>query len=299
MVLPRRVQEVRVSFDPTPPRRPRLWEAWTQGQLTVFALLLLGAEMFWWLVVYRLTGDAFAASIAGTVLAVLLPCSAAAWWHGETLARAFQLRPTGLAAVVGVAAGLLSWAPASYLASLSSLLYPPSPDYLSLVAANLPRNAVDLAVAYLAVALAAPVGEELVFRGILFRVARERWGWVRAAVLTALFFGVSHWAPWHLFGLVALGLLLALLYQLTRSLLVPMLAHAAYNTVSLTLMIRRGEAVAEPAAAAASRMAAGDWALLAASALLLAGLVAWLWRRAARQAAIRPDEDLRPRDERR
>ena len=279
-----------MSLDPHPPRRPRLWEAWTHGQLVIFALLLLGAEMFWWMVVYRLTGDAFAASLVGIALAVLLPCMAAAWWHGETLARAFQLRATGPAALVGVAAGLLSWAPASYLASLSSRLHPPSAEYLQLVAENLPHGAVDPAVAVHAVAVAAPIGEELIFRGILFRVARERWGWLRAAVLTGLFFGVVHWAPWHLFGLVALGLLLALLYHLTRSLLTPMLTHATYNLISLGLLIRSGDAAKAPAGEAAHGMAAGDWLLVGASALLLAGLVAWLWRRAARLAAVRPED---------
>jgi membrane protease YdiL (CAAX protease family) len=292
MVLPRRVQEVRVPHDPHPPRRPRLWDAWTHGQLVIFALLLLGAEMFWWMVIYRLTEDAFAASLVAVVLAVLLPCAAAAWWHGETLARTFQLRPTVPAALVGVAAGLLSWAPASYLASLSSRLHPPSPEYLQLIAENLPRDAADVALAYLAVAVAAPIGEELIFRGILFRVARERWGWVRAAVLTGLFFGVAHWAPWHLFGLVALGLLLALLYHLTRSLLAPMLSHATYNLVSITLLIQAGGAAETPTDEAARGMTAGEWLLLGASTLLLAGLVAWLWHRAARLAAVRPgDED--------
>jgi len=281
-----------VSFDPDPPRRPRLWEAWTHAQLVVFGLLLLGAEMFWWMIVYDLTGNAFAASIAGTVLAVLLPCAAAAWWHGENLAGAFQLRPTGTALLLGVAAGLLSWAPAAYLASLSARLHPPSPDYLELLSENLPGSVLEVAVAYLAVGLAAPLGEELIFRGILFRVARQRWGWPRAAVLTALFFGVAHWAPWHLFGLVALGLLLALLYQLTRSLLVPVAAHAAYNLVSLTLMIRQGEETAvTPDGRASGGMAATELVLLIASALLLAGLIWWLWRRAARLDAIRPEDE--------
>ena len=64
--------------------------------------LLLGAGLFWSGLVYSLTGDPFVAAIAETVMAVVLPCAVAAWWHGETLARAFQLRARGLAAAVGV-----------------------------------------------------------------------------------------------------------------------------------------------------------------------------------------------------
>ncbi len=279
-----------MSLEPSPPQRPRLWEAWTQFQLLVFALLLLGAELFWWTVVFRLTENAFAASVASVALAVVLPCGAAAWWHGETLLQAFQIRARFLPVVAGVAAGLLSWAPASYLASLSAHLRPPSPEYLDLLAANLPKTQVEMVVAYLAVAVAAPIGEELIFRGLFFRVLRDRWGFVRAMVLTALFFGVVHLAPWHLFGLVALGLLLALLYQLTGSLLAPMLAHASYNVVALTLLIR---ASATEEATAAAGLGSGGWTLLVASAALLLGLLVWLWRRSRPTDTVRPEDGWR------
>ena len=46
-----------MSIEPNPPQRPRLWDAWSHSQLAVFGLLLFGAEMFWWMVVYRLLGE--------------------------------------------------------------------------------------------------------------------------------------------------------------------------------------------------------------------------------------------------
>ena len=277
-----------MSLPSDPPRPPRLWEAWSAGQLTAFALLLLGAEMFWWAVVYQLSTSVFTATTVATLLAVLLPCSVASWWHGESLWQAFQFRPNLLTALAGIAGGLLSWAPASLLAGVSSQLHPPSPEYLDLVAATIPRTPLATALAYLAVVAAAPLGEELIFRGILFRLARDRWDWIRAAVLTGLFFGVAHWQPWNLFGLVALGLVLAILYHGTRSLLAPIMAHATYNAVSLTVLMGRLEG---NEVSLQTKNDLGDWIVLAASSLLLIGLLTWLLRRASRSAAVSPPDE--------
>ena len=277
-----------MSLQPEPPRQPSLWEAWSAGQLTAFALLLLGAQMFWWAVVYQLSTSVFAATTVSTLLAVLLPCAVASWWHGETIWRAFQFRPHLVTILVGGAAGLLSWAPASLLAGFSSQLHPPSPEYLALVAETLPRTPLETALAYLAVTVAAPLGEELVFRGILFRLASDRWGWIRAAVLTGLFFGVAHWQPWNLFGLVALGLVLATLYHGTRSLLAPIVAHAVYNTVSLTVLLgrRTGDEIVLRAENDLT-----DWIVLVASTLLLVGLLVRLLRHASQLEAVSPPDE--------
>jgi membrane protease YdiL (CAAX protease family) len=265
-----------VPNDPDRPRGPGLWQAWTAGQLTVFALLLLAAHGFWGAVMYEATGNIFAATLAATILAIILPCAAAAWWGGETIGRAFQLRPGLLAVAIGAAAGLLSWAPASVLAGLSSRLHPPTPEYLALLEATMPTTAVQTMLAYAAVTVAAPVGEELVFRGLLFRLARRRWGWVAAAVLTSLFFGVSHWQPWNLFGLVALGVVFSLLYHDTGSLLAAMTAHAVHNVLSLAALLGRDwDAPASDAPASG----AGDVLLPVASAVLLVALLTWLHRR--------------------
>jgi membrane protease YdiL (CAAX protease family) len=94
-------------------------------------------------------------------------------------------------------------------------------------------------------------------------------------VLTSLFFGVSHWQPWNLFGLVALGGVFALLYHDTGSLLAAVTAHAVHNVLSLTALLGRDwDAVADEAPASG----AGDVLLPVASAVLLVALLIWLRR---------------------
>jgi membrane protease YdiL (CAAX protease family) len=76
--------------------------------------------------------------------------------------------------------------------------------------------------------IAAPIFEEFIFRGIVFGGLRRSFGLVPAALASAAIFAVMHpalsIAPVFLLGVVA-----ALVYERSRSLLAPMLTHAAYN----------------------------------------------------------------------
>lgn len=267
-------------LDPSTFRRPGLWQSWTSIQLTVFAMLLLGSSLFWQVVVFNFTNDVYLAALAATLVVIVLPCTAAAWWHGESLFHAFHLRPEVVAVTAGIAVGLLGWAPTAYLANLSSHLYPPSPEYFEFLTDNLPTTTGGTVLAYLAVVIGAPVGEELIFRGILYRVARSRWTPMGAAVLTALFFGIMHMEPSNLFGLVGLGLLLAALYEWTGSLLAPMVAHGVYNAVSFTMLLQYRDNLEDEVMSGPL-----EWILLVVS----TGVLAWLLPILAKRRLSPPD----------
>ena len=95
----------------------------------------------------------------------------------------------------------------------------------------------------LAVAVLAPLAEEIYFRGIMLRVFARHVSFAASAVLTAIFFALVHG---HLFpvpglsGLVltgilfVIGILLALFARAGGSVRAPFAMHAAYNT---TLML--------------------------------------------------------------
>jgi membrane protease YdiL (CAAX protease family) len=88
----------------------------------------------------------------------------------------------------------------------------------------------------------APVFEELAFRGLLFPTLRLRLtGW-SAALLSAAIFGIAHGYGVQGFAAVTWsGMIWALGYQGTRSLLPGMLAHAASNllaTATFLLLLR-------------------------------------------------------------
>ncbi|MFC6883548.1 MULTISPECIES: CPBP family intramembrane glutamic endopeptidase [Actinomadura] len=82
---------------------------------------------------------------------------------------------------------------------------------------------------------AAAVTEELLFRGVLFRIVEERVGTWVALSLTGLVFGLSHLANPHasLWGAIAIafeaGGMLAAAYAATRTLWVPIGLHFGWN----------------------------------------------------------------------
>lgn len=88
--------------------------------------------------------------------------------------------------------------------------------------------------------LAAPLGEELFFRGFLYRGLRRRFSQWPAAVISALVFGFIHYQGVSFLliipGLSVVGLGLALLFERRQSLLATIAAHAAFNAVGFAMI---------------------------------------------------------------
>jgi membrane protease YdiL (CAAX protease family) len=83
--------------------------------------------------------------------------------------------------------------------------------------------------------LVAPVIEELLFRGILFRIVEEMYGTLVALIVSGLFFGFAHLSNPNSSVLAAsciaveAGLLLGMAYVATRSLWLPIGLHFGWN----------------------------------------------------------------------
>jgi len=88
----------------------------------------------------------------------------------------------------------------------------------------------------------APLCEESVFRGALFRHFRARWALPVAALGSAALFGFMHgYGPLFVFPLIALGTVFAIMREWRGSLIAPITAHMLHNgtvTVLLLVMIR-------------------------------------------------------------
>ena len=80
----------------------------------------------------------------------------------------------------------------------------------------------------------APCTEEVLFRGLLFRYLRDRNGFIPAALISSMLFGLMHDSN---SGPVAvLGFLLAWLYQRSGSLWLSILLHAMFNSLMISAM---------------------------------------------------------------
>lgn len=90
-------------------------------------------------------------------------------------------------------------------------------------------------VQILLIVVAAPIAEEICFRGMLYGGLRERWPKVAAALLAGLIFGALH----ALTGLstvpslVAFGFVLCLLYERTGSIVPGIVLHMLNNSAAL------------------------------------------------------------------
>ncbi|MBT9311757.1 CPBP family intramembrane glutamic endopeptidase [Leptothoe kymatousa] len=78
----------------------------------------------------------------------------------------------------------------------------------------------------------APIAEEFIFRGVLLQRWAVRWNLSVGILLSSVLFGILHLN--NPLGLTMFGVIMALLYIRTRSLWVPILAHAFNNIVSVT-----------------------------------------------------------------
>ena len=94
---------------------------------------------------------------------------------------------------------------------------------------------LDVANLVVFVAVLAPVAEELVFRGVLFRKWRRTLGPVKGLLLSSALFGVIHGGT--MLPLSISGLSFALLYTSTRTLWAPILAHILNNSVSVAAVL--------------------------------------------------------------
>jgi membrane protease YdiL (CAAX protease family) len=120
--------------------------------------------------------------------------------------------------------------------------------------------------------VAAPIVEEVLFRGILMQRWAHRWGTPTGVVASSILFAIGHeeWVGHFLFGAA-----LALLYLRTRSLWLPIAAHALNNGVALlTTLPRAITRTHEPAQTLADFRGDAVWI----APLLAAGvLTGWLY----------------------
>jgi CAAX protease family protein len=98
-----------------------------------------------------------------------------------------------------------------------------------------PQGPGILALALLVTAVAAPLCEEVFFRGMLFRLLRTRVPLWAAVVISATAFGMAHASPAVSFALLPvftyMGVVLAVIYTWTRSLTNTVLLHSLNNAV--------------------------------------------------------------------
>jgi membrane protease YdiL (CAAX protease family) len=94
-----------------------------------------------------------------------------------------------------------------------------------------------LAVLGIAIVIGAPFAEEIFFRGFLFGGTRAITGAFLAAFLTGFIFSIAHYNLGLIIPFTMIGATLALSYQRSGSLFVPIGAHMLFNLVSFSILV--------------------------------------------------------------
>lgn len=177
------------------------------------------------------TAPFWAAAVGGT------------WWVARRVpdpagALGLSVRPIDVPLGIAVGVGLQL--------AVIPLVYWPILEVLGKTSADLDREAQRLAdsapgtvgtiLFVLMASVCAPVAEELLYRGLLLRA--RGWSSVGVAVLvTSLLFAVSHLQPLQFLGLALFGAAAAVLVHRTGRLAPALIAHVAFNTTSVVVLL--------------------------------------------------------------
>ena len=114
-----------------------------------------------------------------------------------------------------------------------NLHLPPQP----LVQIVLEGNSEVIVMVLISAVLLAPLAEELLFRGAIFRTLSIKLDREWAGLITSLCFAAMHWNTLQFLPLFAMGQLLQKAYNETDTILTPTLMHMTHNALSLVWLI--------------------------------------------------------------
>ncbi len=95
---------------------------------------------------------------------------------------------------------------------------------------------VAIGLLVIAAVVLAPIVEELIFRGCLYRFLKSQTTLLPAQIASGLLFSIIHWNLLSFLPLVLVGIFLARVYEKTGSILVAIWFHAFFNAFSLGML---------------------------------------------------------------
>ena len=95
------------------------------------------------------------------------------------------------------------------------------------------QNTVALLIFFITSSIAAPVFEEIMFRGFLLPSLTRYLSVTSAIFISAFIFAIAHLSLSEVLPLMTLGIVLGIVYTRSRNLLAPILLHALWNSGTL------------------------------------------------------------------
>jgi len=104
------------------------------------------------------------------------------------------------------------------------------------------KNPLLLLYSTLFATILGPILEEIFFRGFMYSAFKKKAGIIGAILLSSFLFSILHTNPIGFLPIMVLGILLALLYEKTGSLIPSIMVHMIHNTGMMTFVFIMKEA---------------------------------------------------------
>jgi membrane protease YdiL (CAAX protease family) len=103
----------------------------------------------------------------------------------------------------------------------------PMPDFLKDAFLNMAKQSGFFS--FLLMVVAAPIFEELIFRGIILDGLLKKYSPVTSILISSIIFGLAHLNPWQFVAGFVIGIFAGWIYYKSRSLSLVIIIHAAVN----------------------------------------------------------------------
>ena len=96
---------------------------------------------------------------------------------------------------------------------------------------------------FFSIVIAAPILEELVFRGIILDGFLKRYSPIKSIMWSSIFFGVAHLNPWQFIPAFAIGSIIGWLYWKSNSLIPGIVMHFVNNLLGFSMFVYTGNSM--------------------------------------------------------
>jgi membrane protease YdiL (CAAX protease family) len=157
-----------------------------------------------------------------------------------SLARDFRLRMRWTDVPLGLLAGFAIQIVLGIVVQVVYELFDVDTDKIGESARELTDAADDVigvVLLVLVVVVAAPIFEELFYRGLWLRAAERRWGVAAAVLVSSFVFAAVHFSPYDFPALFAFAVAVAVLTVVTGRLGLAIWAHVAFNLTAVVALL--------------------------------------------------------------
>ena len=222
---------------------PSFFDHLTPARWLIFALgLLLLYQIATVLLWNGRSGIGLLGLAAAPMVSIALPIGLLLRSFGLSFLKEMELQLLSPKQILGVVLSTAGILPIAYALSVLNARYvAPVPEYWEFFEALRPSDPIGFLCGLMAVVIAVPLGEELLFRRLLQGILSRHLSAGVAILLTGVIFGAAHMTPWVLLPISSLGIMLGVLATRSATITAPWLAHALFNLFSFLELTLTGD----------------------------------------------------------